>query len=413
MRKTLTFCSAVLVLASASLGADWPQFGGPNRDASSAETGLARSWPAGGPKVLWKVQVGKGYGGAAIQDGKVYILDRPDTRRDVLRCFDFATGKEEWNYGYAAPGRLSHDGSRSTPAVDDKLVFTVGPFGHVHCVSKATRRPVWTKNVLKDYGGRLPKWGVAQSPMLYKGNAVIIAPQSSSAGAVALDRATGKEIWRSGPTISMHYVSPTLTTIGGVEQVILGGPGAAGVDASSGKVLWKYSGWYCRITIPIVTALGDGRLFITGGYDAGSVMIKVTKADDGFAVKELFKTDECNSQMNGAIYHKGHLYANSNSNSASDGMVCMDPEGKVLWKTGRRTNFQRGHMLLADGMIFIIDGQAGSLHLMDPSPDGYKELAKAEGLLGGREIWAPLSLSDGKLIIRDQSKMLCLDVKAK
>jgi outer membrane protein assembly factor BamB len=404
-----------LLLASVAFGEDWPQFHGPKRNSTSAETGLMRSWPAGGPKVLWTVQVGAGYGGAAIQGGKVYILDRPDRRTDAVRCLNFATGKEEWSFSYPAPGRVPHDGSRSTPAVDDKYVFTIGCFGHVHCISKETKKPVWTKHLLKDYGGgRPPRWGIPQSPLLH-GNTVIVSPQSREAGVVALAKDTGKEVWRSKSIGRMDYVSPTITTIDGVAQVIMvNSSGTCGVDAASGKVLWKYDGVQCRIPIPNATAIGDGRIFIVEGYDAGCAMIKVAKGDDGtFTVAEQFKHQKCNSQMNPAMLYKGHLYANSYSNSDKDGFMCLDLDGKVLWQTAGKVSFQRGHMLLADGMIFIIDGAAGSLYLVEPDPTGYKELAKVGGLLGGREIWGPLSLSDGKLIIRDQNKMLCLDVKAK
>ena len=185
------------------------------------------------------------------------------------------------------------------------------------------------------------------------------------------------------------------------------------VGAEDGRTWWEHP-WKTNDNQNIVDPIIDGdTVFVSSGYRAGCAMLKVTKSDDGFTVKELFAGRQCNSQMNPAILFQGHLYANSNSNRARDGMLCMDLDGKVLWQTGRQPNFQRGHMLGADGMIYVIDGVRGSLHLMEPSPKGYKELARAEGLLGGPEIWAPLSLSDGKLIIRDQSKMLCLDVKAK
>ena len=412
MEKLAAGCLAWLALASSLAGADWPQFHGPNRDAASRETQLARSWPEGGPKVLWTVKVGKGYGGACIQGGKVYLLDRPDRRQDVLRCFDLQTGTEEWTYAYAAPGRVSHDGSRSTPLATDKYVVTVGVFGHVHCVSKATKKPVWTRHLLRDYGGRRPpRWGVAQSPLLYKGS-VILSPESDSVGIVALAPDTGKELWRSKPLGQMHYVAPRVITLGGVDQVVtVNGDGVSAVDASNGKVLWNYGGFRCRISIPNVTPIDDERVFVTAGYDAGCAMVKVARSGESFAATELFKGNQCNSQMNPAILFKGHLYANSNSNSDSDGLLCMNLDGKVLWKTGRSPNFQRGHMLLADGMIYVIDGRGGSLHLVELSPKGFKELAKVEGLLGPPEPWAPLSLSDGKLIIRDQHKMHCLLVR--
>jgi len=414
MSKASWILCACALMANACLAADWPQYGGPNRTNISAEKNLPRTFPAGGLKVVWTTEVGAGYGGAAIQDDKVYILDRNAGRGDVLRCLDLATGKDEWSYSYPAPGKVSHDGSRSVPSVDDKYVFTVGCFGQVCCISKQTHKPVWSKNIMKDFGegGKLPMWGYSQSALLYK-DVVIIAPQTDEAGLVALEKATGKERWRSEPVGAAHYVSPIVRNIGGVDQaIIVNKNGASAVDAATGKKLWNFSGWSCKISIPNVTSIGDGRVVITGGYKAGTVMIKVSQVDGKWQAKELWRNNNINSQMNPALLYKGHLYFNSYSNEASDGLMCVDLNGKILWKTGTSPSFERGHTLLVDGMLYIIDGAAGSLHLVELSPDGYKEVGKVEGLLGGKEIWGPLSLCGTKLIIRDQSKMLCIDLAA-
>jgi len=413
MSKASWILCGCALTATACLAADWPQYGGPDRTNISAETGLPRTFPAGGPKVLWTAEVGAGYGGAAIQGGKVYILDRNAGRSDVLRCLDLATGKDEWSYPYPAPGKVPHDGSRSVPTVDDKYVFTVGCFGQVCCVSKQTHKPVWSKNIMKDFGegGKLPMWGYSQSPLLYK-DVIIIAPQTDQAGLVALEKDTGKERWRSEPVGAAHYVSPIVRNIGGVDQaIIVNKNGASAVDAATGKKLWNFSGWTCKISIPNVTSIGDGRVLITGGYTAGTVMIKVSQADGKWQATELWRNDKINSQMNPALLYKDHLYFNSYSNEAKeDGLECVDLDGKILWQTGTSPNFERGHTLLVDGMLYIIDGKLGSLHLVELSPAGYKEVGKVNGLLGGKEIWGPLSLCGTKLIIRDQAKMLCLDL---
>jgi len=414
MSKASWILCACALMATACLAADWPQYGGPDRTNISAEKRLPRTFPAGGLKVVWKTEVGAGYGGAAIQDSKVYILDRNAGRGDALRCLDLATGKDEWSYSYPAPGKVSHDGSRSVPTVDDKYIFTVGCFGQVFCISKQTHKPVWSKNIMKDFGAgvELPMWGYSQSPLLYK-DVVIIAPQTKQAGLAALEKATGKERWRSEPVGAAHYVSPIVANIDGVDQaIIVNADGASAIDAATGKKLWKYGGWSCKISIPNVTAIGDGRVVITGGYKAGTVMIKVSQVDGKWQAKELWRSDKINSQMNPALLYKDHLYFNSNSNEASDGLMCVDLDGKILWQTGESPNFERGHTLLVDGMLYIIEGKRGSLHLVELSPDGYKEAGKIEGLLGGKEIWGPLSLCGTKLIIRDQSKMLCLDLSA-
>ncbi len=413
MSKASWILCACALMATACLAADWPQYGGPDRTNISAEKNLPRTFPGGGPKVVWTTEVGAGYGGAAIQDGKVYILDRNAGRGDVLRCLDLATGKDEWSYSYPAPGKVSHDGSRSVPTVDDKYIFTVGCFGQVCCIDKQTHKPVWSKNIMKDFGEgvKLPMWGYSQSPLLYR-DVIIIAPQTAEAGLVALEKATGKERWRSERVGDAHYVSPIVANIGGVDQaIIVNADGASAVDAATGKKLWNFSGWTCKISIPNVTSIGDGRVVITGGYKAGTVMIKVSQADGKWQAKELWRNDKINSQMNPALLYKDHLYINGNSNeSLVEGLMCVDLDGKVLWQTGEKPNFERGHTLLVDGMLYIIEGKRGSLHLVELSPDGYKEVGKIEGLLGGKEIWGPLSLCGSKLIIRDQSKMLCLDL---
>ncbi len=154
----LFIMTALMACVGSALANDWPQFMGLNGDGTSSEKGLLRSWPSEGPKVLWTIPVGKGYGGAAIRDGKVYILDRVAQAQDKLRCLDLVSGKEEWNFAYEAPGAIKNEGSRSTPSVTDKLVFIIGPFGDFHCLDKATHQVIWKKNIVKEFGAKLPNW---------------------------------------------------------------------------------------------------------------------------------------------------------------------------------------------------------------------------------------------------------------
>ena len=398
-------CLAGLSIVSA---ADWPQFLGSHRDGISPEKGLARSWGEAGPKELWKLDLGPGFGAPAVEGGKVYLLDRVGDEKDLLRCIDLKSGHEDWTYGYAAPGKLDYNGSRSVPTVDEQAAYTVGPFGHIHCVNKKTHKVVWQAHVLSDFGGKLPRWGVSQSPLLYK-DMVIVAPQSAKAGIVALDKATGKIRWQSPPVGEMAYASPELATIGGIDQIVLRTTDrVVGVAAAEGNVLWTYNGWQCKIPIPGPTILGDGRLFLTGGYGAGCAMIKVEKSGQAFKVVELFKNGALGSQLHNAIYYDGYLYANSNNNNA--GLVCMGLDGNVVWKTGGAGGFDMGNLIVADGLIFIMNGATGKLSLVEASPQGFKELGKA-AVLSGKPIWAPLAMSDGKLVLRDQKQLKCLDVK--
>ncbi|MFZ5832082.1 MAG: PQQ-binding-like beta-propeller repeat protein [Planctomycetota bacterium] len=437
----------VLTCGLSSAAADWPQYLGPQRNATSTETGLLRAWPAEGPKVLWRVALGEGFGAPAISDGKVYLLDRIGTEKDALRCFDLTDGKQLWSYEYDAPGKTSFAGSRAVPTIDENFVFTCGPFGDVYCFDRNTQQPVWHKNVWKDFGGeKAPTWALAQNPLVY-GDHLILAAQTGQVGLVAYEKATGEVAWTSPPLPGrLGYVSPTLVKIDGEEQLVMvtagssdrsgsgrsksgrskaggskssgaksdgsasGSPGAVvGLDPKSGRMLWSYEGWQCKIPVPNVTDIGDGRLLIAGGYRAGAAMIRIEKSGNSFRATEVFKTGEFGTHVHPAILHEGHLYAQNSNNETRDGLVCMDLEGNVKWKTGREPTFDKGGMILADGMILSADGSE-MVYLIEPSPEGFKPLASAK-LLETKLSWAPLALSDGKLLVRDQGQMKCVAVR--
>lgn len=245
-------------------GSEWPQFMGSNGDGTSPEKGLLRAWPAAGPKVLWTVPLGAGYGGAAVRSGKVFVLDRQEQKQDILRCLDLATGKELWNLGYEAPGRIDHDGSRSTPAVTDERVYAIGPFGNLRCVDIATHKLVWQKNIVTDFGASAPRWAVAQSPLLHK-DMVISAPQGGEVGLVAFDQATGQEKWRSEAIGAMAYGSPMVLQVGGIDQVVI----------VNGK--GRSPGWQAALAIrpplqnrdPEHNRPGAGEVFHHGGVYGG------------------------------------------------------------------------------------------------------------------------------------------------
>jgi outer membrane protein assembly factor BamB len=429
---------ALLVTLSivGALAADWPQYYGLNRDGTSTEKGLLRAWPKEGPRVLWTVPVGIGYGGPAVAGGKVYLLDRDDKVGDTLRCFDLASGKELWSFAYPSPGRFDHPGSRSTPAVDGERVYTCGPRGDLYSIDTGTHKPVWQKNIWSDFGGgtgvpagfrdagsresSLPIWGIAQNPLVYR-NLVIVASQTSQAGVVAYDKLTGELAWKS-PALpgGAGYVSPSIVKVGGEDHLVMvtaaqgfgrnaGGGGVYGVDPLSGKLLWTYSGWQCGIPIPHAVDAGEGRVLVTGGYRAGAAMIKVEKkADGGYGATELFKNPDFGSHTQPPILHNGHFYAQYTTNERSDGLVSMSMDGKVNWRTGEEPAFVRGGIILADGLLLATDGNT-MVYLIEPSPTGFKPLAST-GLLEPGENWAPLALAGGKLLIRDQKSLKCLQV---
>ncbi len=402
-----------LIAAVSQVQADWPCHNGPDRNAIINPGNLASDWPADGPPELWRKTLGHGFGGPAIVDGKVYVLDRVGNEQDKLRCLDLKSGRELWHYAYAAPGKLSFDGSRATPTVDGDLVYTIGPFGHILCFNAKTRRPVWKAHLLDDFKSASHQWGVAQSPVIYK-DLLIIAPCGKNAGVVAMNKKTGRVRWRSKPIGNLEYNSPILTTLHGADQIIQQTKkNVAGIDLKTGRILWQYDGYYCKWPVPSPTPIGDGRIFITGGYNAGSQMIRVTRTASGFTAKKLWEIEKIGAHVHNAIHYKDHLYMLCNTNERKDGLVCVDLDGNIKWQTGRASNFDKGGLLIADDSLYIVEGRKGTVHLVDPNPAAFKQIAESRKLLDGKQIWSPPALSDGKLVVRDQGQIKCLDVSKK
>lgn len=414
---------------------DWPQYLGPNRNSTSPQKGILRSWPQNGPEVLWTVNVGAGYGGPVIKDGKAYLLDRDDKVGDKMRCFDMTTGKELWSYSYNAPGSVQFPGSRSVPAIDGNRIYSCGPYGHLYCIDINTHKPLWNKNIWTDFGGgEIPRWAITQCPLVY-GDLVIVASQAPQAGVVAYDKLNGSLKWKTPPIGPVGYVSPSIVKISGQDHVVMitaaagRGPSASGgkvvgIDPSTGRILWEYTNWNCVIPIPSAYDAGENRILIIGGYNAGTAMIKVDKKADGsFGVTELYKNADFGEHTKPPILHNGYFYAQYTTNERRDGLVCMSIDGKVMWKTMRNPQFDKGSMILAEGLILATDGRT-KLYLIEPSPSGFKPLASAEllkeGGIGddpayarsGRDTqnWGPLAIADGKLLLRDQSRLMCVKI---
>ena len=408
--------------------ADWPNFLGPNRNGISSEVDLVRNWSEAGPKVLWTLAVGEGFGGAAVRDGEVYILDRTAEEQDVMRCFSLKTGVELWRFSNDVPGRLPYPGSRGVPTVDERAVYGISGFGHVYCIDRKTHKLIWNFDIKEKYSAEPPHFGFAQSPLIYN-NLVIIAPMSDQVGLAALDKSTGKEIWRS-ESIGNGFSTPTLNRLGGTDQLIfqtiLDRSSKKGLvmsfDPLTGKKLWDYKDYYVMCPIPGALTIDENRLFITGGYEAGSIMLGIKTQNSESHLKKHFHIDK-GSQIHQPILYQDHLYliVNENANQKvkfrmkEGGLMCMDLQGNIKWRTGKSPNFGRGGLILADDMLIIQDGHNGVLRLVKPTPERYVQLAEANifGIADKKDhqMWAPMALSEGKLVMRSQTEMKCLDLK--
>lgn len=422
----LTLLLAALATATLTAG-DWPQFLGPSGNATSSETGLIKSFPKSGPPMVWKAKLEGGFGGAAVSGDEVFIGDRVQQEKDMLLCLDFKTGKEKWRYESTSEGEPSYPGSRSVPTVEDDAIYFLGSFGEVFRINRKTGKADWKIKLSERYpDAETPKWGYAQCTFIID-DVLIVMPFGKETGIAGWDKKTGKELWKSGGIGNTHS-SPIIATFGGMKQVLLlttgEGGGLHSYEPRTGMKLWSSDLYLNRIPITVPLQIDDTRLFVSGGYDGGSKMLSVKANGDKLEASELWSIKK-GSQIHPPILIDQHLYflANENSNHngktrrAKGGLVCYTLEGKELWNTGDEPFMGRGASLYADGILMIQDGENGVLRLVDPSPKGFKVMAEANIFGTDPEsrkdlnYWSPLALADGKLLLRGQGNLICLDLK--
>ena len=411
LRSVFVACCVATLSARAASAGNWPQFRGPNRDAVSGETGLLRKWPDGGPKVLWAVEVCEGYAAAAIHDGRVYVNDYDRKAKEwLVRCLSLADGKELWRFREKRRIRPNHGITRTVPAVDGKYVFSLDPKCVFHCLDAETGTERWRKNLVREYGTTIPAWYAGQCPLI-EPDRVIIAP-GGSALIVALEKATGQPIWETPNPEGwpMSHASVMPAEIGGVRQYLyttLKGP--LGVSAEDGKLLWFFP-WKFNIAVPVSPmSIGDGRIFLTSCYEAETVMIRIMHNGQAFTPEKVFslEANDWNSETHTPILHNGHLFAVGKKRRGL--FTCLDLSGRQVWTSEGDAYFGLGSYILADGMFFVMEGKTGMLRLLDANAPEYTELDSAQ-VLNGHDVWAPLALADGKLVVRDMTKMVCLQV---
>lgn len=395
---------------ASSLSGSWPQFRGPARDGQSHETTkLLREWGPGGPRTLWSVDVGEGYAGPAVDAGRVFLMDYDrEKQQDALRCLSLDDGREIWRFAYPVAVKRNHGMSRTVPTVASNLVVAIGPKCHVVCVDAATGELRWGLDLARDYGTTVPPWYAGQCPLV-ESNRVILAPAGPAALLLAVDLATGKEVWKTPNPQGWKMTHSSIVAMDVAGQrtyVYCGSGGVAGAAADDGRLLWDTKEWKISIaTVPSPVVLDGDRLFLSGGYNAGSAMLQVTTAGSNWNAKTLFrlKPEAFGATQHTPVLHQGFLYGIH----ANGPFVCLDLNGKTRWSSDK-LGFGLGPFLIADNLAFAVD-DTGRMSLMEAVPDGFKLLSQAE-VLKGHDAWAPLALAGGRLLARDLTRMVCLEV---
>ncbi len=396
----------------------WPAFRGADRTnvapVPSGDVPLARKWPSGGPPILWHVELGPGHAGPASAAGRVLVLDYDvAAQADTIRCFSLENGAEIWRNSYPVEVPENHGNSRTVPAIQGNRVVTLGPKCHLACWDLMTGQCRWFIDLVARYGTRVPPWYTGQCPVI-DGDRVIVAP-AGDVFMVALDLETGNEVWKTPRFADWDMTHSSIVKIvvaGKSVYVYAASGGVAFVDSEHGKLLCQTSAWLGKMaTCPTPVDVGAGRLFLCGGYGAGSILMELVASDGNWVAKPVWRLTgrQYGSEHQTPVFFNGFIYG-SRSKPGAEQFVCMDLHGQIRWESGA-DKFARGPYLIADGLIYALD-ENGTLYLIEAQPDSYRVLDRFTIWSDAHDAWGPMALVGGRLLVRDFSRLVCLDVTA-
>ena len=405
--------TALLLIASNARADDWPQWRGPNRDGVSKETGLLKKWPQGGPKLLWQASdLAGGYSAPAVVGERVYLLSSQGEADEFVQARNVSDGKIAWSVriGKVGPNTraMNYPGSRSTPTVVGDVLYALGSDGDLACMETATGKLRWKKHLASDFGGKMGQWAYSESPLV-DGDAVVATPGGPQATMVALKRDSGDVIWKSAVPggDDAAYSSVVVAEAGGVKQyVTFLGKGLVGVDARTGKFLWRYDqtaqGSPANIPTPVAK---DGYVYSATGRGGGG-LVKINAGPNGATAEPVYFDKKLPTAIGGAVLADNRLYGTGSV------LICADfTTGKVNW-TDRSVG--AASLLFADGMLFL-HGENGEVALVAASPEGYTELGRftppGSPQRGKGKAWSYPAIANGRLYIRDLGMLWCYDVK--
>jgi hypothetical protein len=391
-----------------------PQWRGASRKGLAAVGSFRTDWEKRPPKELWRVPIGGGYGSCAVVGGKVYVQDKQGDRERVV-CLEGETGKPVWEYGYGTSS-AGTDGSyaigpRATPTVAGGWVFTVGGAGRLLALEETATgvQMRWDHDLLTEFAAPLPKWGVAGSPLVH-GDLVIVQPGGSAGAVVAFDKSSGAVRWRSGSN-PPSYSSPVVMAVGGQETVIaLLGDALLAVRLSDGKVTDQFK-WVTQFGANIATPLVVGEyVFISSSYGSGCALLRATRHGDEVKLVKVYERRErgFENHHTTSVYKNKHLFGIDGS-QGRNGLKCVAFESGYEVKGWNGRDIGQASIVLA-GDHLLLQTAGGALCLVEANPKAFNEVGRVERVLSGKNNWASPVLVKGRIYMRDEKQVVCLDV---
>lgn len=407
----LTFLSTPPLHAS-----DYPQWRGPQRDGHSAEKGLLKEWPSGGPTLAWRISgLGTGYATPAVVGTQLFVMGSEGADKEFVQAFSTVDGHRLWSTVVGKVGnpdqKPPYPGARSTPTVDGKTLFALSSDGDLAALDRASGKPLWKRSLRNDFGGKPGIWAYAESPLVDGAN-VIITPGGPTATVVALDKTTGEVRWKC-PTPEgdeAGYASASVVEAAGRRQVVqLLQQGLVGIDAATGELLWRFSKPVSRFKANIPSPLVAGDVVYAGSAGTGGGAVRLTSKEGKPAVEELYFESKLSTTIGGTVKVGNHLYGGTGS-----ALLCFElNSGTIKWQ---ERSLGPSSFCVADGRIYV-HGENGEVALLEPSPEAYREKGRftpadqPKRINDMEKAWAYPVVADGRLYLRDQDILWAYVVK--
>ena len=380
------------------------QWRGPNRDGIYNESGLLKKWPDAGPKLVWHFdELGDGHTSAAVTGSGIFTTGMTDGTGYVYALS--SAGKLLWKKEYGKEWAENWNGSRSTPLVVGDKLYVLSSYWKLTCMNTSNGQTIWTADLQKDYGAQNNEWGIAEN-LLFDGNVIYCTPGGTGASLVALDRNTGKLIWKSkGNGNKSAYCSPLLIKVQNKKILItMMEKSICGFDVSNGQLLWQFEHINDTGVHPNIPVFINGFLYCTSGYGKGGVMLKL--ADDGNSVSEVWRNKELDSRTGGVVVLNGRIYGSGDRNRK---IFCLD------WQTGKQIfstkEMAPATLILNDGLLYVYS-ESGKVFLVQPGADRFNILSSFPVPFGADPHWAHLVIKGKKLYVRHGTSMMVYDIAA-
>lgn len=394
-------CSLVACsLVRAADGGGWPQFRGPQRDGTSPDSGLSKSWPESGPPVVWKKSIGDGFSEVVVTGGRLFVM-LADTESELAAALDAASGEEQWRTAIGPRFKEQFgDGPRSTPVSSDGVLYALASEGRLHALRGSDGKTLWSVDLVEAYGSKVPRRGFAGSPLVEGDLLIVEAGGAGGKAIVAFDRKTGEERWTAGEG-GAGYSSGLEVDIDGVRQIVFARTATPEIISllPGGQVHWRYEWKGGLIAMPILVP--PNGLFVSSGQDIGASLLKIDTRDGVPTVSEAWSSRSMKNHFGSSVLVGDYIYGFDNAT-----LRCISAaSGESIWA---RRGFGKGSLVTAGGLLYVLS-DGGLLALVEATPEGYREKARFQAMTG--KAWTAPALAEGRLYVRDQDELSCLDVR--